>query len=846
MRFDASPTARRAERAVRVTPLYSPLIPAGAGCRQRLRTAPCEATMDNAVYRFGEFTLDTNTRELRRGDEPIAVPVRVFACLRYLIEHRERAVAQSELIAAIWRRDNVSDTQLFQLILRTRRLVGDSAERQDAIRTVAGFGYRWVAITQVESGESAADAPMRHAAPPVPIDVAASSAIRDGFIAASPPPRVARRASSRTLAGILMLLALASIGVALYLRDRAPASAPATTHATVDDNALHVAVRPLDVGPAAEVAWVRLGGMDLVADRLRRAQLAVLPSEATLGVLTAGKGDADGATARLRRDAGIGLIVDGRVERDHSAWSVALHGAIDGTRDVQASATDADLMAALRRASDQLIVALGREAPPEPGSAGSAEALQRVRAALLADDPAQAKATLDQMTDAQRDDGEARLLRAQVEQRLGHYDVAEAELGALLEHKPASDDAYLRMRVFITRGSGRIHLGRAQEARADFDGALSTPGANAYEHAVGEAYLGRGASGTISNDYAAAAADLGRARVVLAQSGDRLAVARADLEWALLEAARGAGAQAMPRYEAAARQFEAFAAMRPLKSALIGLQDVQLDELQDRAALATSDRAWALAANGGDPLLKRVMALMRARILLACGRLRDVHAALADIERGDLNYLDLSRDDLRIRLLRVELALAEGREDDAAREAEPLPTGLMADGADDTLQAKANLWRQRVHTPSVAEPGSAIAPSTRADAGSRAGAPYRRLAEAERAAALGKLDDADKAWQQALTLADADGTPRTIALVVQSWATSLIARDRLGDAAALAGRVGAWAAEDYDCAVLQLRLAHALGEPGAWRSALAAARELAGERTLPTALTTPPAPRNPA
>jgi DNA-binding winged helix-turn-helix (wHTH) protein/tetratricopeptide (TPR) repeat protein len=802
--------------------------------------------MDNAVYRFGEFTLDTNTRELRRGDEPIAVPVRVFACLRYLIEHRERAVAQSELIAAIWRRDNVSDTQLFQLILRTRRLVGDSAERQDAIRTIAGFGYRWVATTQVEAGDAAVDATPRPAAPPVPIDVAASSAIRDNAIAPSPPPRVARRASSKTIAGVLMLLVLASIGVALYLRDRAPVSTPALMQATVEDNALRVAVRPLDVGPAAEIAWVRLGGMDLVADRLRRAQLAVLPSEATLGVLTAGKGDADGATARLRRDAGIGLIVDGRVERDHSAWSVALHGAIDGTRDVQASATDADLMAALRRASDQLIVALGREAPPEPGSAGSAEALQRVRAALLADDPAQAKATLDQMTDAQRDDGEARLLRAQVEQRLGHYDVAEAELGALLEHKPASDDAYLRMRVFITRGSGRIHLGRAQEARADFDGALSTPGANAYEHAVGEAYLGRGASGTISNDYAAAAADLGRARVVLAQSGDRLAVARADLEWALLEAARGAGAQAMPRYEAAARQFEAFAAMRPLKSALIGLQDVQLDELQDRAALATSDRAWALAANGGDPLLKRVMALMRARILLACGRLRDVHAALADIERGDLNYLDLSRDDLRIRLLRVELALAEGREDDAAREAEPLPTGLMADGADDTLQAKANLWRQRVHTPSVAEPGSAIAPSTRTDAGSRAGAPYRRLAEAERAAALGKLDDADKAWQQALTLADADGTPRTIALVVQSWATSLIARDRLGDAAALAGRVGAWAAEDYDCAVLQLRLAHALGEPGAWRSALAAARELAGERTLPTALTTPPAPRDPA
>ena len=834
-----------------------------------------QATMVNAVFRFGEFRLDTVKRELRRGDEPIDMPARVFACLAHLIEHRERAVPQSELIAAVWRRDNVSDTQLFQLILRARRLVGDSADRQEAIRTIAGFGYRWVVATTVEAiGDAGAAmpaslqerdptravaAPAMTASSPMPGSHAAdaradaTNAALATVSPASPLPassgdprdvrRVAprtRRASRNALAGVLMVLALVSIAAALFLRHRADTTTPVSAGA---DATLHVAVRPLEVGSGADVAWVRLGGMDLVADRLRRAQLAVLPSEATLGVLTAGKADADGATARLRRDAGIGLIVDGRVARDHAAWNVALHGALDGTRDVQASATDNDLVGALRRASDQLIVALGRDVPVEPADAASAERLQRVRAALLADDPASAKATLESIPEAQRDDGETRLLHAQVEQRLGHYEAAEQELTQLLERKPTSDDAYLRMRVFITRGSGRIRLGRAQEARADFDGALAAQGAGNYEHALGEAYLGRGASSTIANDYAAAAADLGRARVVLAQSGDRLAVARADLEWALLDSARGAATQAMPRYEAAARQFEAFAAMRPLKSALIGLQDVQLDQLQNHAALATSDRTWTLAAGGGDPLLLRVLTLMRARIQLACGQLRAVHDALAQIERGDQGYLQLSRDDLRIRVLRVELALAEGRRDDAAREAGPLPAALMAEGADDTLQAKANLWRQRVLPPTAVEPGVAITPSTRTDAGSRAGAPYRRLAEAERAFALGRPDDADRAWRQALDLADADGTPRTMAMVIESWAGALIARDRLGDAAALVGRVGAWAADDFDCALLQLRLAHALGEPAAWRSALAAARELAGERAIPAELALAPAPR---
>lgn len=779
--------------------------------------------MVNALYRFGDFSLDTRKRELRRGDEPLDMHVRVYACLLHLIEHRDRAVPQSELIAAVWRRDNVSDTQLFQLILRARRLVGDSAEKQDSIRTIAGFGYRWVAATT----EDAPDAPA-----PEPPDAAVPSL-------ATTAPKTRRRV---VIAALAAAIALASMLAFVLTRHRAESGAPIA--AKTDVAGLHVAVRPLDVGNGEDLAWVRLGGMDLVADRLRRAQLAVLPSEATLGVLTAGKADADGALERLRRDAGIGLVVDGRVERDHSAWNVVLHGTVDGAHDVEATAADGDLMTALRHASDQLIVALGRDAPTEPDDTASAELLQRVRAALLADDPERARTLIEEVPAAQREDGEVRLLHAQVEQRLGHYESAESELTELLDRKHGSDDAYLRMRVFITRGSGRIRLGRAKDAHDDFDGALAARGAGAYEHAIGEAYLGRGASSTIANDYAAAAADLGRARVVLAQSGDRLAVARADLEWALLDSARGLPAQAGPRYEQAARQFEAFAAMRPLKSALIGLQDVQLDELQNHAALATADRAWKLAAEGGDPLLKRVLGLIRARILAACGKLGDAHAAIAGVESGDQSYLALSRDDVRIRVLRVELALDEGRVADAAREADALPTGLMPDGSDDTLQAKSNLWRERARRASGAAPGEAVAPSGHTDAGSRAGAPYRRLAEAERAAALDHSADADRAWKEALDLADADGTPRTIAMVIESWATALIAEGRLADAAALVGRVGAWAADDFDCALLQLRLAHALGEPAAWRTALAAARELAGERPIPGELAVAPRPRD--
>ncbi len=785
--------------------------------------------MESPVYRFGEFRLDPVKRELWRGDALVEVPARAFAGLLYLIEHRERAIGRTELIEALWHRSNVSDTQLFQLILRTRRLVGDEAERQQVIRTVAGFGYRWVAPTEVSYEAPSSEAASSEATSPAGEAADVASPEQPAPAAApSPRPRGRWALAAAILAG--------SIGVAtLWLSSERAPNAPERRAAPAYADA-RVAVLPFRVEAGADAAWVRFGGMDLVADRLRRAGVAVQPSEATLGLVMAAPAEADGGAARLRDGSGIELLVDGQVGRAGSAWQVALRAEAPGLPPLQSTASDGDLMAALRAASDRLLVALGRAPPSGALDAALAEVLQRARAALLADDAGQARSVLEQAPASLREDPELRLLLAQIEARQGRFDAAEALLTQLLERLDGNDDAYLRMRALIARGSARLPLDRLVEAGADFDAAIAVPGAETFVHALGDAYHGRGASLTHRHEYAAAADDLGRARVLLGQSGDALAVARVDLALALLDSMRGAFAQAGPRYEQAARQFETFGAMRPLKSALIGLQDVQFDQLQNHAALASSDRAWALGSAKGDPLLQRVLSLMRARILLACGRLRELHELLARIDAGDQAYLAASRDEERLRVLRTELALREGRDADAAREAAALPTGWLPGDADDTLRAKAALWRQRALPPTPAAPGVAIAPSAQADAGSRSGAPYRRLVEAERAARLGHADEAERAYRQALTLADADGVPFALAEVIQSYAGFLIAQGRLADAAAVGGRIGAWAADDFNCAVLQLRLAHALGDPTAWQGALANVRRLAGERPIPPEL----------
>jgi hypothetical protein len=66
-----------------------------------------------------------------------------------------------------------------------------------------------------------------------------------------------------------------------------------------------------------------------------------------------------------------------------------------------------------------------------------------------------------------------------------------------------------------------------------------------------------------------------------------------------------------------------------------------------------------------------------------------------------------------------------------------------------------------------------------------------------------------------------------------AWADALLADGEHDQASAVVGRVARWAGQDFDCALLQARLYHALGRRDAWQAARARARSLAGERPLP-------------
>jgi TolB-like protein/tetratricopeptide (TPR) repeat protein len=103
------------------------------------------------LYHFSDLVLDPGRRELRRGDNHIAVEPQVFDLLEFLIRARERVVSRDELLDAVWRGRAVSDATLSSRVNAARAAIGDNGEAQRLIRTLPRKGIRFVGEVREES-----------------------------------------------------------------------------------------------------------------------------------------------------------------------------------------------------------------------------------------------------------------------------------------------------------------------------------------------------------------------------------------------------------------------------------------------------------------------------------------------------------------------------------------------------------------------------------------------------------------------------------------------------------------------------------------------------------------------
>lgn len=102
-------------------------------------------------FLFGDYALDTDRRELRRGAELISTGPQVFDLLVYLVQNRERVVSKDALFEAVWAGRIVSESTLTTHINAVRKAVGDTGEEQHVIRTIPRKGFRFVCEIKSDS-----------------------------------------------------------------------------------------------------------------------------------------------------------------------------------------------------------------------------------------------------------------------------------------------------------------------------------------------------------------------------------------------------------------------------------------------------------------------------------------------------------------------------------------------------------------------------------------------------------------------------------------------------------------------------------------------------------------------
>ncbi len=790
-------------------------------------------------YRFGIFRLIPAVRELWRDDQPHHVQPLVFDCLVYLLEHRQRVVGRDELASAVWASVDVGDQQIRQLVLRARQAIGDDAKAQRIVRTVPGGGYRWVSAVEVV--RAPAEPPAATATDPPASPLPDTAVPDDPVTIEPPPPPPSARMRRRRWWPVAVVIGLGVV-VALW-QVRSPRAPPTQAGAAPGDAAAADAdatvVLPFDVSGPDEAGWIRLGAMDLVAQRMRSAGMRIPPSDSVVSAVhVVGALDEPARLARLKDALGARSLVRGSARKTGPDWVVRLDVVGPAGAYNSAEATRPDPMQAALAAADLLASALGHVAPAMLESPRELdESLQRAQAALLANQVETADAVLAALPESLQNHPLVRAKRAQVQFRAGRLGPARQLLGELIADPAAADAPLALGQALTTLGFIEVQNEAWPAAEQHFTRAVSILETLPSSRELGIALAARGLARSGLHRYEDATADLSRAGYRLQEACDRLGVARVGNYFGQMEMARNRPAQAAGYFEEAARAAEPLGVVEVLRSNLWSLCAARAQLLQWPDALAACDRVWALRERLQAPADRLSIVALRAKVLLAMGRFHEVQQMFAQVDAAADEADAPAR--AGYRAARAHWLVATGRLVEAVAEAgEALaswpPHGdererLLLDIA--CRHAAAALGRE--DCPATGGPAERVA-----EVGPTS-PPLALVAFAERAA-RDRPEAAELAFRQAVSAAEAVGVPDDIVYCSLARARWLFDRGRTEEADEAMGRLVVWSDRDFTVAFMQAQIAQRLGRQAAWANALRQARALAGDRVIPPPLTVPP------
>jgi hypothetical protein len=585
-------------------------------------------------------------------------------------------------------------------------------------------------------------------------------------------------------------------------------------------------------------AWVRLGIMDVMAQRLRSHTVAaVVPSETTVAIASESPGG-DANDRRLRSLTGAGLIIAPAVELGaDNQWTLKLRVLEPGASPVELVEKGADIIQLARTLADRIaereVLSLRAEASTIPDTINTA--LARAHAAWIGGHAQDALNLLAALPPADREIAAAILLKAQIEVEQGRFDDDTQErLHQLIDQaaEPKNDSIVAQAELILARVSafhGDMPAGEKILTRVLAGHAL--------DHEtllLIDAYAQLGENLAFQARWSEASEQLAKARLLAIGTGDLLSTATIDLCQGRVDQGRGQLEQAQQSLQRAAANFETLGELHDVKRARWNLLDVQFDQL---ALFAAQDTGRLIAANlpgERNAAFRVVDELALAGVSMRSGLYTDVRLRLEEAQRDAASLADAPLYTHFVDVQMAELAVNAQDPEQAIHAATRAIDWFVTHGdaqgslgrAGLALSAAYRLKNQATLSEKV------LASVRRQPANERAGHIDIELdvETARVSAATGHDDDAARMFDATYERARRESPPVMQVKAAGAYLEYLIGQQRLGAAEPVAAFPSRWTTESFDAALWVGRYTAASGRREAAVATFQQAHRLAGER----------------
>lgn len=110
-----------------------------ARVRALMRRPPLQV---GTTLEVGDLTMNTATRDVRRGDEMIELSPREYAVLEYLMRHPNQVLTRTQIGEHVWNFDFFNESNVVDVYIGYLRRKIENGQGPPLLHTIRGVGYR--------------------------------------------------------------------------------------------------------------------------------------------------------------------------------------------------------------------------------------------------------------------------------------------------------------------------------------------------------------------------------------------------------------------------------------------------------------------------------------------------------------------------------------------------------------------------------------------------------------------------------------------------------------------------------------------------------------------------------